>query len=64
MKKQNFELKNETIRQSFADLKKNHPERLQRRLNLSWSNWGFGIETLAESAARRSCPCTAARRSL
>jgi D-psicose/D-tagatose/L-ribulose 3-epimerase len=52
VKKQNFELKNETIRQSFLDLKKNHPERLKRRLNLSWSNWGFGIETLAESAAR------------
>jgi sugar phosphate isomerase/epimerase len=52
MKKQNFELKNDTIRQAFLDLKQNHPEKLQRRLNLSWSNWGFGIETLAESAAR------------
>jgi D-psicose/D-tagatose/L-ribulose 3-epimerase len=52
MKKQNFELKNETIRQSFLDLKQKHPERLKRRLNLSWSNWGFGVESLAESAAR------------
>ena len=25
---------------------------MKTRLNLSWSNWGFGIETLAESAAR------------
>lgn len=52
MKKQNFERKNEKIRAAFADLKKNHPERLSRRLNLSWSNWGFGIESLADSAAR------------
>ncbi len=52
MTKQNFELKNDAIRQAFAALKHEHPEKLQRRLNLSWSNWGFGIETLAESAAR------------
>jgi D-psicose/D-tagatose/L-ribulose 3-epimerase len=52
MKKQNFELKNDAIRQAFLDLKQNQPGRLERRLNLSWSNWGFGIETLAESAAR------------
>jgi D-psicose/D-tagatose/L-ribulose 3-epimerase len=25
---------------------------LKMRLNLSWSNWGFGLETLADSAAR------------
>lgn len=52
MKKQNFELKNEHIRSAFVDLKKNHPERFAKRLNLSWSNWGFGMESLAESAAR------------
>jgi len=52
MKKQNFELKNDRIRKAFLALKKQHPERFQRRLNLSWSNWGFGIESLAESAAR------------
>ena len=52
MTKQNFELKNDAIRQAFAALKQEHPEKLQRRLNLSWSNWGFGIGTLAESAAR------------
>ena len=52
MTPQNFELKNATIRQAFLDLKQHHPEKLQRRLNLSWSNWGFGIETLVESAAR------------
>lgn len=52
MKKQNFELKNEKIQLAFEDLKKNHPEKLKNRLNLSWSNWGFGIESLEESAAR------------
>lgn len=52
MSKQNFEIKNDRIRQAFEELKKNHPEKLQRRLNLSWSNWGFGIEKLEDSAAR------------
>lgn len=52
MKKQNFEIKTEKIRAAFLELKKRHPEKLKTRLNLSWSNWGFGVETLAESAAR------------
>jgi sugar phosphate isomerase/epimerase len=52
MKKQNFELKNSKIRTAFEALKKKHPERLKKRLNLSWSNWGFGLESLADSAAR------------
>jgi sugar phosphate isomerase/epimerase len=52
VKKQNYELKNEKIRAAFLDLKKNHPEKLEKRLNLSWSNWGFGIESLDDSAAR------------
>ena len=52
MKMQNYELKNEQIRSAFLELKRNHPERLERRLNLSWSNWGFGIEALTDSAAR------------
>lgn len=52
MRKQNFELKNEKIRLAFEKLKKSNPERFRRRLNLSWSNWGFGIETLEESAVR------------
>jgi hypothetical protein len=36
--KQNFELKNEKIRNAFLELKKNNPERFKERLNLSWSN--------------------------
>ena len=40
------------FRTSFLDLKSRHPERFKRRLTLSWSNWGFGMEPLADSAAR------------
>ncbi|MCM8710009.1 sugar phosphate isomerase/epimerase [Clostridium sp. SYSU_GA19001] len=54
MKKQNFELKNEKIRESFLKLKSENPERFQKRLNFSWSNWGFGMESLADSAERLS----------
>jgi len=52
MKKQAFEQKNEEIRSAFLEMKKKHPERLLKRINLSWSNWGFGRETLAATAAR------------
>ncbi len=52
MEQQNYQKKNENIRARFMELKETKPESFQRRLNLSWSNWGFGIETLAESAER------------
>lgn len=52
MRKQNYELKNEKIKVAFLNLKKNHPEKLKERLNLSWSNWGFGLESLTDSTAR------------
>jgi D-psicose/D-tagatose/L-ribulose 3-epimerase len=52
MIKQNFEIKNEKITNAFLELKKNNPERLKTRLKLSWSNWGFGMESLADSADR------------
>jgi D-psicose/D-tagatose/L-ribulose 3-epimerase len=52
MRQQHFEEKNEQIRARFADLKKKSPEKLKARLKLSWSNWGFGRETLAASAER------------
>jgi D-psicose/D-tagatose/L-ribulose 3-epimerase len=51
-KKQCFEQKNDKILNAFVELKKNHPEKLQRRLELSWSNWGFGLESLKDSAQR------------
>jgi D-psicose/D-tagatose/L-ribulose 3-epimerase len=52
MKLQNHAVKSEKIRGAFLELKKRHPERVERRLALSWSNWGFGIEPLEVSAAR------------
>ena len=51
-KLQNFEKKNETIRKRFAALKARKPKALKAKLNLSWSNWGFGMESLAASARR------------
>jgi sugar phosphate isomerase/epimerase len=52
MKLQNFEQKNRAIREKFLALRKSNPARLRARLNLSWSNWGFGVEPLADSAKR------------
>jgi D-psicose/D-tagatose/L-ribulose 3-epimerase len=52
MSLQNFELKNEKIRAAFTELKKARPEQFAERLNLSWSNWGFGTESLSDSAKR------------
>ena len=52
MKLQNFEQKNAEIRSQFEELKEKHPERVKQRLNLSWSNWGFGMERLGVSAKR------------
>lgn len=49
---QNFEMENARIRQDFEQLKSQHPERLEQRLKLSWSNWGFGMEPLQKSAKR------------
>ena len=49
---QNFEKLNHGIREKFLDYKAKHPEALQDRLALSWSNWGFGIEPLEDSVRR------------
>ena len=50
MVKQNFERKNEEIRGRFASWRGGVG--VQRRLNLSWSNWGFGREPLEVSVKR------------
>src|SRR6056297_3532781 len=52
MSLQNFQQKNEKIAQAFRKLKQDNPDAMQARLNLSWSNWGFGLESLADSAKR------------
>jgi D-psicose/D-tagatose/L-ribulose 3-epimerase len=52
MRQQHFEESNSKIKARFSELKKSSPDKFKDRLKLSWSNWGFGRETLAESAAR------------
>ena len=52
MKLQNFEKKNEKIRLAFEKLKAEHPEKLKQRLNISFSTWVFGLESLEDSVAR------------
>ena len=52
MQQQRFEEKNLGIEKRFHELKKASPEKFKTRLNLSWSNWGFGMESLADSADR------------
>jgi len=49
---QNYELANRSIRDAFEAWKKADPSRAKQRLKLSWSNWGFGLESLEDSAAR------------
>ena len=52
MSSQNYEIINQNIHEQFEALKKNNPERFEQRLNLSWTNWGFGIESLEVSVKR------------
>ncbi|MBK5248667.1 MAG: sugar phosphate isomerase/epimerase [Actinomycetales bacterium] len=52
MSLQNVDAWREDVKERFLALKRDEPARLDRRLNLSWSNWGFGLEDL-ETAARR-----------
>ena len=62
MKLQNFQKKDQKVIQKFLEWRKNHPNP-ERCLNLSWSNWGFGIEpvcdestTISHSNKRRGQP--------
>lgn len=51
MKPQNYQLKNNEVIEKFIELRKKTPN-FERKLNLSWSNWGFGIEPFEQSIAR------------
>ena len=51
-KLQSYEQKNQEILSAFLKLKTENPKQLHKKLNLSWSNWGFGMEKLEDSAAR------------
>ena len=52
IQEQNYKLKDLKIREAFLKLKREQPERFKQKLNLSWSNWGFGLETLEDSVKR------------
>jgi len=52
--KQNPAIKNDKIRDEFETLRQRKPDQFARRLSLSWSNWGFGMERLDVSARRLS----------
>jgi len=52
MKPQNFELKNQKIKEQFLELKKKNLDNFRKRLKFSWSNWGFGVESLEVTAKR------------
>ncbi len=51
MKLQNFQIKDNEVIEKFIEYRKKNPK-VDKRLNLSWSNWGFGIEPFEKSIAR------------
>lgn len=52
MSLQNWQMKSEKIKADFIAAKKANPAKFQKKLNLSWSNWGFGMEPLERSVKR------------
>lgn len=51
MKPQNFQIADREVVTKFIEFRKSHPK-VERKLNLSWSNWGFGVEPFERSMAR------------
>ena len=47
MELQNFEKRNLKIKESFRELL--FEKKIKERLKFSWSNWGFGLESLEDS---------------
>lgn len=52
VRKQNVEIWRDRVVEQYMNAKAEDPARFERRLNLSWSNWGFGLEDLEVSADR------------
>lgn len=50
--KQNYEKKSDAIKRQFDELRKRKPAAVKRPLDISWSNWGFGMEPLERSVQR------------
>jgi len=51
VKAQNFQLKDREVIEKFIEFRKKD-QQIERKLNLSWSNWGFGVEPFEQSIAR------------
>jgi len=52
MKPQNFERKSARIEKDFKSFRTENPAKIEREIDLSWSNWGFGQEPLEQSVKR------------
>jgi sugar phosphate isomerase/epimerase len=52
MKLQNFQLQKLELALRFIEFKEKHPEKMQRKLDLSWSIWMFGREPFERSLKR------------
>lgn len=52
MRLQTYEVKRETLISGFQQKLAARPELKQQEIKLSWSNWGFGMESLEETAKR------------
>ncbi|MGY4691330.1 sugar phosphate isomerase/epimerase family protein [Salibacterium sp. K-3] len=50
--KQHYEKKDDEIKNKFRHMLKERPEAFSERLKFSWSNWGFGFESLEDSFQR------------
>lgn len=52
MKPQNFKIKDLDVKKKFIEYRRKKNLKTLKRLNLSWSNWGFGIESFETSIIR------------
>ena len=52
MKLQNFEKKRNELVSAFKKKLAESPSLKGKQIKFSWSNWGFGIETLSNTAKR------------
>lgn len=49
---QNYQIKNNAVCSAFADKMQKEPPNPEKKLKMSWSNWGFGREKLKDSVER------------
>lgn len=54
MRPQNFEIENKKILDDFTDLIQKKPQKIKKKIKISWSNWGFGMEPLEDGLKRLS----------